>query len=124
MAARRCLPRSGIGADVEDNELIVGPSTDPGHRPAMTLKKTDLARQLELKIEAQRKLSGAPGRFGQATAALPDRKAQRRADSAAGLVPFACKLPAPLAAQLRERAAGHEGGLNALVTELLTRALA
>ncbi|MBL8349496.1 MAG: hypothetical protein JNL87_04215 [Burkholderiaceae bacterium] len=90
----------------------------------MTLKKTDLARQLELKIEAQRKLSGTPGRFGQAAAALPDRKAQRRADAAAGLVPFACKLPAPLVARLRERAAGHDGGLNALVAELLTRALA
>ena len=57
-------------------------------------------------------------------AALPDRKAQRKADAAAGLVPFACKLPAPLAAQLRERAAGHPDGLNGLVAELLARGLA
>lgn len=90
----------------------------------MTLKRTDLARQLELKIEGQRRQAGVPGRFGQAAAALPDRKAQRRADAAAGLVPFACKLPAPLAAQLRERAAAHDGGLNALVADLLARALA
>jgi hypothetical protein len=39
-------------------------------------------------------------------------------------VPFACKLPATLTQQLRERADAHDGGLNALMTELLTRALA
>ena len=89
----------------------------------MSFKKTDLVRQLESKIEGQRKTAGVPGRFAQAAAALPDRKAQRRLDSAAGLVPFACKLPAPLAQQLRERAAGHDGGLNGLVAELLARGL-
>lgn len=90
----------------------------------MSMKKTDLARALELKLEGARKGAAVPGRFGQAAAALPDRKAQRKADAAAGLVPFACKLPAPLAATLRERAAAHEGGINALVAELLERALA
>jgi hypothetical protein len=89
----------------------------------MSMKKTDLARRLELKLEGARKGAAAPGRFGQPAAALPDRKAQRKADAAAGLVPFACKLPAALAATLRERAAGHEGGLNALVAELLERGL-
>ena len=53
-----------------------------------------------------------------------DRRAQRKQDSAAGLVPFACKLPAALNQQLRDRAASHEGGLNALVAELLERGLA
>jgi hypothetical protein len=90
----------------------------------MSLKKTDLARQLALKLEGQRKQAAIPGRFGQQAALPADRRAQRRADAAAGLVPFACKLPAALAQQLRERAAGHEGGLNALVAELLQRALA
>lgn len=88
----------------------------------MSLKRTDLARRLELKIEAQRRQAGVPGRFAE-TAALPDRKTQRRLDAAAGLVPFACKLPAPLAQQLRERAAAHDGGLNALVAELLAKGL-
>ena len=64
-----------------------------------------------------------PGRFGAHAAALPDRKAQRKLDAAAGLVPFACKLPAELAATLRERAAAHEGGINGLVAELLQRGL-
>ena len=89
----------------------------------MSFKKTDLVRQLESKIEGQRKRAGVPGRFAQDAAAVPDRKAQRRLDAEAGLVAFACKLPAPLAQQLRERAAGHDGGLNARVAELLQRSL-
>ena len=89
----------------------------------MTLKKTDLARQMELKIEGQRKKAAIPGRFAQEAAALPDRKEQRRRDAAAGLVPFACKLPSDLAQQLRDKAAAHEGGINALVAELLLAGL-
>jgi hypothetical protein len=90
----------------------------------MSFKKTDLVRQLESKLEGQRKRAGVPGRFAQDSAAVPDRKAQRRLDAGAGLVAFACKLPAPLAQHLRDRAATHEGGINALVAELLTRGLA
>lgn len=89
----------------------------------MPSKKFDLVRQLESKLDNQRKASGVPGRFGDAATALPDRKAQRKADAAAGLVPFACKLPAPLAAQLRERAAAHPDGLNGLVADLLAKSL-
>lgn len=89
----------------------------------MSMKKTDLDRLAGLKLDSAMRGKAAPGRFGQAAAALPDRKAQRRIDAAAGLVPFACKLPAELTEQLRERAAAHEGGVNALVAELLTRAL-
>jgi len=89
----------------------------------MTSKKFDLVRQLESKLDNQRKAAGVPGRFAQ-DAALPDRKTQRKLDSAAGLVPFACKLPAPLAEQLRARAASHAGGITGLVAELLQRDLA
>lgn len=89
----------------------------------MTLKKTDLARQMQLKIEGQMKGAPVPGRFGQPAGAVPDRKEQRKLDAAAGLVPFACKLPGALNQQLRERAAAHAGGMNGLVTELLTEAL-
>ena len=89
----------------------------------MPSKKFDLVRQLESKLDNQRKAAGIPGRFAQ-EAALPDRKTQRKLDAAAGLVPFACKLPAPLADQLRERAASHAGGMNGLVAELLARGLA
>jgi hypothetical protein len=88
----------------------------------MSMKKTDLVRQLESKLEGQRQRAAVPGRFAQE---LPvDRKQQRRIDAAAGLVPFACKLPATLTAQLSERAASHAGGINGLVAELLQRGLA
>lgn len=90
----------------------------------MTLKKFDLAKNLGLKIEGQRRAAAVPGRFGEAAAALPDKREQRRRDAAAGLVPFACKLPAELATTLRERAADHPEGLNGVVAELLRRALA
>ena len=90
----------------------------------MSMKKTDLARHLEGKLEGRMKGAGVSGRFGAGATVLPDRKSQRKLDAAAGLVPFACKLPAALNQQLRDRAASHEGGLNALVAELLERGLA
>jgi len=89
----------------------------------MSLKKTDLAKNLALKINGQMKAAGVPGRFAQGATEVVDRKEQRRRDAAAGLVPFACKLPADLVKQLRERAAAHEGGVNALVAELLGQSL-
>ncbi len=89
----------------------------------MSMKKTDLVRQLESKIEGQRARSATPGRFGGAAVAPLDRKEQRKLDAAAGLVAFACKLPATLTEQLRTRAATHEGGINGLVAELLNAGL-
>jgi hypothetical protein len=89
----------------------------------MNMKKTDLDRLAGLKLDTAMRGQAIPGRFGQAATALPDRKAQRKLDAAAGLVPFACKLPAALTEQLRDRAASHEGGINALVAELLSSGL-
>ena len=89
----------------------------------MSLKKEDLARRLQSKLAGTLKGANTPGRFGDA-AALPDRREQRKLDAAAGLVPFACKLPSTLTQTLRERAATHEGGLNGLIAELLQRGLA
>ena len=85
----------------------------------MTMKRTDLDRLAGVKLDSAMRGAATPGRFGQAAAALPDRKAQRRQDAAAGLVPFACKLPQALAESLRTRAAQHPGGLNGLMAELL-----
>ena len=90
----------------------------------MATKKQDLVRQLESKIESQKKGPNVAGRFCQGATSLVDRKEQRRIDAAAGLVPFACKLPSELTEQLRQRADKHEGGLNGLMAELLQRALA
>jgi hypothetical protein len=89
----------------------------------MSLKKTDLAKNLALKLDGRRKAAGVPERFAQGAAVVPDRREQRRRDAAAGLVPFACKLPAELVKQLGERAASQPQGLNGLVAELLAEAI-
>ena len=89
----------------------------------MSMKKSDLDKLLGKKIGGGMKGAGIPDRFGAGASAVPDRREQRRIDAAAGLVPFACKLPSELAATLRERAAGHDGGVNGLVAELLKKGL-
>jgi hypothetical protein len=90
----------------------------------MSMKKSDLDKHLARKIGGRMLAAGASGRFAQGAAAVVDRREQRRLDSAAGLVAFACKLPEDLAATLRERGAVHPDGINGLVTELLRKALA
>ncbi|MEI7463759.1 MAG: hypothetical protein WCJ87_00210 [Burkholderiales bacterium] len=89
----------------------------------MSMKKTDLVKNLAKKIDGQMKCVAVPGRFGQAAGAVVDKREQRRLDAQAGLLPFACKLPADLVRQLHDRAVGHEGGLNALIAELLAHSL-
>jgi len=89
----------------------------------MSLKKFDLAKNLGLKINGQMKSAGVPGRFAQGAVEVVDRKEQRRRDAAAGLVPFACKLPAELVKKINERGAAHEGGVNALLAELIGKGL-
>jgi hypothetical protein len=89
----------------------------------MSMKKSDLDKHLGKKLGGQLKAAGVPGRFAQGASEMLDRRERRRRDAAAGLVPFACKLPSDLAATLRERGAGHANGINALVEELLRKAL-
>jgi hypothetical protein len=89
----------------------------------MSAKKFDLAKSLGLKIAGRMSAAGASDRFGAAAAESADRREQRRRDAAAGLVPFACKLPGELTRELQQLAPTHEGGLNGLVAELLNKAL-
>ena len=89
----------------------------------MSLKRTDLAKNLNLKIQGQMQHAATPGRFAQA-AALPDRREQRKLDQAAGLVPFAVKLNKELVARLGEVASARQVTLNALVDEVLRAGLA
>jgi hypothetical protein len=86
------------------------------------MKLTDLEKNRGLKIANSLKQGGAPGRYGAGEA--PDRRAQRKLDQERGLVPFAVKLPAGLAARLREQAEARGGDLNGLVAELLEKGLA
>jgi len=89
----------------------------------MSMKKFDLEKKQALKIGSQMKGAGVPDRFAQGAAAASEKREQRKRDAAAGLVPFACKLPGELIKRLHERAAAHEGGVNALVAELLGKGL-
>ena len=89
----------------------------------MSMKKTDLVKHLAKKIDGQMKGVAVPGRYGQTASGGVDRREQRRLDAQAGLLPFACKLPADLVRQLHDRAVGQEGGLNALIAQLLGQSL-
>lgn len=89
----------------------------------MSMKKTDLEKAKAKKLAGRLASGAVAARFGAGAAQVPDRREQRRRDAAAGLVPFACKLPQPLVDRLAERAAAHEGGMNALVAALLAKAL-
>ncbi len=89
----------------------------------MSMKKTDLEKVKAKKIAGRLGSTAVAQRFGAGAAEVPDRREQRRRDAAAGLVPFACKLPQALVDRLAERGAKHEGGMNALVAALLVEAL-
>ena len=90
----------------------------------MSMKKTDLEKNKAMKIDGKMKSAGVPSRFAKNAAEVVDKREQRRRDTAAGLVPFACKLPADLVKRLHERAATHEGGVNVIVAQALEQALA
>ena len=90
----------------------------------MAMKKTELEKRKGLKIAGEMKQAGIAERFGKGAAALPaTRREQRELDRAAGLVPFAVKLPADLAERLRVAAGERHTGLNELVAELLEKSL-
>lgn len=85
------------------------------------MKKTDLYKNLGLKIDGQMKNARTPDRFAQAGA--PDRKEQRKLDQQKGLIPFAVKIEASLAAEVRAAAQARGVDLNELVGELLRKGL-
>ncbi len=85
----------------------------------MPSKKFDLEKSLAKKTLGRLAQSGTPPRYGAAAAAPVDRREQRRIDQAAGLVPFAVKLPAALVAAVNE--AAQAAGLS--VGEWLAREL-
>jgi glycerol dehydrogenase-like iron-containing ADH family enzyme len=84
----------------------------------MSMKKTDLEKNKMLKAANLMKASGISDRFGKGNV-VTDRKEQRKLDSAAGLVPFACKLPSDLVTKLQAHAEKKKVAMNDLVKELL-----
>ena len=85
------------------------------------MKKTDLEKNMALKIDGRMRHAGTPERF--AGGAVPDRKEQRKLDQAKGLVPFAVKLDAQLVGDIRTLAESRQTSLNELVDELLRKGL-
>jgi hypothetical protein len=88
------------------------------------MKRSDLEKHLGKKIIGQMKREPVPERYGAASAETQLRREQRRTEQAAGLVPFAVKLPADLVAALQDRAKARATTLNELTTNLLRAALA
>jgi hypothetical protein len=90
----------------------------------MSMTKNDLEKNRGIKINGKIGAGGIPDRFGAGAGGGVDKREQRKLDQAAGLIPFACKLPAALVKQLQERGMSTEGGINAFVAEQLSKALA
>ena len=88
----------------------------------MSLKKTDLVKNLAKKLDGRMKAAGVPRRFAQGATEVAGKR-DKPAAAAVKLVPITCRLPAELVARLRERAVDHEGGINALMAQALERAL-
>lgn len=88
----------------------------------MSMKKTDLEKNKMIKAASMMKAIGIPDRFGKGSVML-DRKEQRKLDQAAGLIPFACKLPADLVKALNAEVLKRGGNVNEVVAEMLNSAL-
>ena len=86
------------------------------------MKRTDLYKNLSHKVENRMKQAGTPERFAQGV--VLDRKEQRKLDQAKGLIPFAVKLDAQLAGEVRKLADSRQVGVNELVDELLRKGMA
>ncbi len=89
----------------------------------MSMKISDLDKGKMLKATGLMKQEAKADRFGKGSPIL-NRKDQRRLDQAAGLVPFACKLPGELVKALTDAAAAKKLAMNELVAELLKKGLA
>ena len=86
------------------------------------MKRGELEKRQGSKLTNQMRAAG--NAYGRAIAPEPDRREQRDRDRAAGLVPFAVKLPQELVKTLHEQVAKKGVGINELTAELLKKALA
>jgi hypothetical protein len=89
----------------------------------MSSKKTDLEKNKASKLMGQVRQAGVPGRFGQGSTQLPDRREQRKLDQAAGLVPFAAKLHQDLVKQLNDLATAQEVSINEVADRVIRAGL-
>jgi hypothetical protein len=87
----------------------------------MTAKKTELDKRQGLAIANQQRRAG--NAYGTATPVGEDRKTRRERERAAGLVPFAVKLPKELVAALQARAQGEGRDVDSVTADLLRASL-
>jgi len=87
------------------------------------LKKADLEKHLAKKIAGRMGQEPHAARYGSASGEVFDRKEQRERDKAAGLVPFAVKLPQDFVASLQAHSRESGVPMNDLVLDLLRSAL-
>lgn len=88
------------------------------------MKKADLEKQLGKKIAGRMHQEPQSDRYGTASGGIADKREQRERDKAAGLIPFAVKLPQDLVARLQALAAERSLSLNEVTAELLNGGLA
>ena len=87
------------------------------------MKRADLEKQLSKKVEGRMKHEPSSDRYGGGAALPGDRREQREREKAAGLVPFAVKLPQELVTALQAKARERSLGMNELTAELLAKAM-
>jgi hypothetical protein len=83
------------------------------------MKKADLEKQLGKKIAGRMMQEAHSDRYGAASGQVGDKREQRERDKAAGLVPFAVKLPQDLVARLQAIAVERGTSMNELTAMLL-----
>ena len=90
----------------------------------MSMKKTDLEKNLAKRLDGKLRAAGTSARFGKGSEVAP-AKGDARSAQAVSLKPvlISCRLPAHLAKQLRERATAHAGGINALIAQAVEDSL-
>jgi hypothetical protein len=87
----------------------------------MSLKKTDMVKNLAKKLDGKMKSASIPQRFAQGSAEAAAKREVKQSNTPVKLVPLACRLPADLLNQVRDRAVCYEGGINAVIAEALTQ---
>ncbi len=87
------------------------------------MKRTDLEKHQGKKIVGEMKREPTSERYGASAGAHVDKRDRREREKAAGLVPFAVKLPQDLVASLQALAKERGATLNEVAESLLRKAL-